>query len=81
MEILRPLTNLLNQKLWQGTQPSEFRLLLWHNTVACAWRGGGAFNNKHLLLMILEAEKAKIEVLANLILGEGSLPVGSQGLS
>ena len=31
-------------------------------------------NNRHLFLIVLEAEKSKIKVLADLVPGEGSLP-------
>ena len=45
--------------------------------VVTKYRRLGGLKNKHLLLMVLEAGKFKIKVLADLLTGEGPLP-GSQ---
>ena len=42
--------------------------------VVTKYRRLGGLKNKHLLLMVLEAGKFKIKVLADLLTGEGPLP-------
>ena len=40
----------------------------------------GGLNNRHLFLTVLEAGKFKVKVLADLVLGEGSLPASQMAI-